>query len=878
MYRLLKGFLATLLVLTVSTLTHAQVAINTTGDGPDNSAMLDVSSNDKGILIPRMDSTGRIAILNPADGLMVYDTTTTTFWYYDEEQWNEIRNGSDKLSFLDLVESLPEIDLSCPETISSLNVPTGGNGDIIEVVENYAYVRSSGGVSAINITELSNPFIEGTIFVGSISELNIQGQYAFSINDIGNEEELVAIDISDPTNMVVLDEDVLATAGVSQLATTENVAYILQDGGGLDLYDISDPANLNAFGFISMDVANGSPQDMTIEGDYLYVIDREFLEVVDISNPANPNSVGSLSVGNDLRTIAASGSFVCVIDRDGNELKVIDVSVPSTPSLTGSLVIGGLPTSVKVAGNYAYVTVAQNNDLKIIDISDASNPVLITSFAVPAGPADVFIANSNAYVASSGSNTFSILELSCPDPAVFQIDPLTGEITATNAAEIQDDLGNHTATMDLDMANFSILNVNTAQIGSIDLGTESVDQSTSNQAGNGFTTTPWVYTNAVEAQGERGTLSTLITIGDDGTYGSDDQIHLVTNGNSHLQVGASGNTRIGTINIGSESTSQNTSNQAGNGFTVTPWVYTNAIEAQGERTGPTTLITVGNDGVFGADDQINLVTRGEIRFRVNTNGNIEARSSLGVGTIDIGSQGISQASSNQNSNGFTTTPWVYSNAIQDPNDRGNQGTLITLGNDGVFGGSDQIHLVTGGTTRLQINPSGRVGIGRNATARTLEVNGNASKNTPGPWAGNSDARLKKNIEQLDAETTLEKLLSLQGITYEWDDDQTDYERPTGIQYGFTAQNIQQVFPTLVEEDAEGYLQTAYGTYDAMYVEAFRALLAKIENLQAETDRLSAENQQLQQQVARIQEIEATLASLQQQLNAQDQDHSATNDK
>ncbi|MEM9930234.1 MAG: tail fiber domain-containing protein, partial [Bacteroidota bacterium] len=179
--------------------------------------------------------------------------------------------------------------------------------------------------------------------------------------------------------------------------------------------------------------------------------------------------------------------------------------------------------------------------------------------------------------------------------------------------------------------------------------------------------------------------------------------------------------------------------------------------------------------------------------------------------------------------------------------------------------------------------SGLVGIGRNPTSRTLEVNGNASKTSPGPWAGNSDARLKKNIQPLNAAATLDKLLSLQGITYEWDDNQTDYERPEGIQYGFTAQNIQEVYPTLVEEDAEGYLQTAYGTYDAMYVEALRALLVKIENqqqlietLQRNTSEIRAENQQLQQQAARIQEVEATLAALQQRLSAQE--HSATNDK
>ena len=47
-------------------------------------------------------------------------------------------------------------------------------------------------------------------------------------------------------------------------------------------------------------------------------------------------------------------------------------------------------------------------------------------------------------------------------------------------------------------------------------------------------------------------------------------------------------------------------------------------------------------------------------------------------------------------------------------------------------------------------------------------------------------------------------------------DKTGNERPEGIQYGFTAQNIQANFPTLVAEDNLGYLQTAYDTYDANY--------------------------------------------------------------
>ncbi len=128
------------------------------------------------------------------------------------------------------------------------------------------------------------------------------------------------------------------------------------------------------------------------------------------------------------------------------------------------------------------------------------------------------------------------------------------------------------------------------------------------------------------------------------------------------------------------------------------------------------------------------------------------------------------------------------------------------------------------TNTLFIN-NGRLGILRDPTTNALEVNGNASKATAGDWLANSDARLKKDIAPLH--DALEKLLQLKGVTYEWNDDKTGATRPSGKQMGFTAQNVQQVFPQLVSADAQGFLQTSYGTYDALYVEAIKELLQKI---------------------------------------------------
>lgn len=126
---------------------------------------------------------------------------------------------------------------------------------------------------------------------------------------------------------------------------------------------------------------------------------------------------------------------------------------------------------------------------------------------------------------------------------------------------------------------------------------------------------------------------------------------------------------------------------------------------------------------------------------------------------------------------------------------------------------------------------GKVGIQRRPTTNAFEVAGTASKSTAGDWIANSDARLKKNITNMNSTEILNQMMALQGITYEWNDAREDQDRPEGTQYGFTAQNIQQVFPELVTEDNDGYLQTAYGTYDAMYIESIRALLDKIEKLE-----------------------------------------------
>lgn len=68
----LKFFLFPFLLL-LSTVLYSQVGIGTTM--PDDSSVLDLSSSSKGLLMPRLTTVERDAILLPASGLMIYNLT-----------------------------------------------------------------------------------------------------------------------------------------------------------------------------------------------------------------------------------------------------------------------------------------------------------------------------------------------------------------------------------------------------------------------------------------------------------------------------------------------------------------------------------------------------------------------------------------------------------------------------------------------------------------------------------------------------------------------------------------------------------------------------------------------------------------------------------
>jgi hypothetical protein len=74
---------------------RGQVAINSTEIAPDPSAMLDVSSTDQGVLIPRMTLVQRDAIASPVQGLLVFVSDDNRFYVHNGTGWEKVLAGVD---------------------------------------------------------------------------------------------------------------------------------------------------------------------------------------------------------------------------------------------------------------------------------------------------------------------------------------------------------------------------------------------------------------------------------------------------------------------------------------------------------------------------------------------------------------------------------------------------------------------------------------------------------------------------------------------------------------------------------------------------------------------------------------------------------------
>ena len=133
------------------------VGIGTTS--PNTSAMLDVTSTSKGMLVPRLTTAQRTAITTPANGLIVYDTNLDCFFYYIQATttWQSTCPGTGPSGTSSLIAtSVVAAGVNCPNggVQVQIGTDTNNNGvlDPSEVVSTQYVCNGSNGTIGSNGT------------------------------------------------------------------------------------------------------------------------------------------------------------------------------------------------------------------------------------------------------------------------------------------------------------------------------------------------------------------------------------------------------------------------------------------------------------------------------------------------------------------------------------------------------------------------------------------------------------------------------------------------------------------------------------------------------------------------------------------------------
>lgn len=114
------------IMITLSGIAAAQVGIGVDED-PHESSVLELRSSDKGFLLPRMTTAQRDSIANPANGLMVYNTSSVV---KSLEVFRKLPNGESAWFTTSCPEVLAGLDSSVGIFFSdSSNLSKGSNGD-----------------------------------------------------------------------------------------------------------------------------------------------------------------------------------------------------------------------------------------------------------------------------------------------------------------------------------------------------------------------------------------------------------------------------------------------------------------------------------------------------------------------------------------------------------------------------------------------------------------------------------------------------------------------------------------------------------------------------------------------------------------------------
>jgi uncharacterized protein (TIGR02145 family) len=221
----MKQIFTFLAIVLLTATTYAQVAIGTTS--PDASAVLDLTSDEKGFLLPRMTLDQMNAISKPSAGLMVYcsncgEDNSGAISFFNGSDWSGGSVDPTKPTVPDKPK-ITHVELGAGEATVSFNTPGNGGSKI----DFYTVTSSPEPIQKVQLRQS----YAGKITIKNLTNGN---QYSFTVtasNEYGVSEP------SDPSDLVMVGR--VPGAPTSVTATVRNiqarVSYIVPEYTGTNV-------------------------------------------------------------------------------------------------------------------------------------------------------------------------------------------------------------------------------------------------------------------------------------------------------------------------------------------------------------------------------------------------------------------------------------------------------------------------------------------------------------------------------------------------------------------------------------------------------------------------------------------------------------------